>query len=199
MVKMERYQTSDLKPAGLSIRSFVENSTIVKILLKVVGVMGVSLIISDGVLTPAQSVLGAIQGLEVVKPDITTGTIVGASCGILVLLFLIQPLGTSKIASTFAPIVIVWLLFNAVFGIYNLVLHDHSVLKSVLAIFRWSISGTQWHRWLEVAWGNSSSFYRSRGNVRGPRSVQHESNSIELDVFHVSLSSSGVHWTGSFY
>jgi len=85
--------------------------------------------------------------LEVVKSDITTGTIVGTSCAILVVLFLIQPLGTTKIASTFAPIVIIWLLFNLIFGIYvctegslilenlltstqNLAVHDASVLKA---------------------------------------------------------------------
>jgi hypothetical protein len=78
----------------------------------------------------AQSVLGAVQGLNVVKPDITKATIVGTTCGILVLLFLIQPLGTTKIAVTFAPIVIIWLGFNAGFGIYNLALFDHSVLKA---------------------------------------------------------------------
>jgi len=85
---------------------------------------------SDGVLTPAQSVLGAVQGLNVVKPDITKSTIVGTTCAILILLFLIQPLGTTKIAVTFAPIVIIWLSFNAGFGIYNLVLFDYSVLKA---------------------------------------------------------------------
>jgi KUP system potassium uptake protein len=78
----------------------------------------------------AQSVLGAVQGLNVVKPDISKSTIVGTTCGILILLFLIQPLGTTKIAVTFAPIVIIWLGFNAGFGIYNLVLFDHGVLKA---------------------------------------------------------------------
>ena len=78
----------------------------------------------------AQSVLGAVQGLNVVKPDISKSTIVGTTCGILILLFLIQPLGTTKIAVTFAPIVIIWLGFNAGFGIYNLVHFDHGVLKA---------------------------------------------------------------------
>lgn len=73
---------------------------------------------TDGVLTPAQSVLGAIQGLNVVVPNITSSTIIGTTCGILVLLFIIQPLGTSKIGSLFAPIVIIWLIFNLSFGIY---------------------------------------------------------------------------------
>lgn len=62
--------------------------------------------------------------------SITTATIVGTSCAILVLLFLIQPFGTSKIGSSFAPIVILWLVLNFSFGIYNLIWHDHSVLKA---------------------------------------------------------------------
>jgi len=85
---------------------------------------------SDGVLTPAQSVLGAIQGLRVAAPDISTGTIIGVTCAILALLFLIQPFGTAKLATSFAPIVVIWLLFNGITGIYNLVLFDHTVLKA---------------------------------------------------------------------
>lgn len=99
------------------------------------GVFGVSLVMSDGVLTPAQSVLGAIQGLRVVNEDISTSTIVGTSCTILVLLFLMQPVGTAKIGSIFAPIVIIWLLFNFCFGIYNLAMFDHSVLKAFSPYF----------------------------------------------------------------
>ena len=90
---------------------------------------------SDGVLTPAQSVLGAIQGLKVVDDSITTATIVGVTCAILILLFLIQPLGISKIGSGFAPIVIIWLSFNFCFGIYNLIQFDHSVLKAFSPYF----------------------------------------------------------------
>ncbi|KAL9119991.1 MAG: hypothetical protein Q9187_003453, partial [Circinaria calcarea] len=135
MVKMERYHTGELKTSSRTLRTGIEQSMIAKAVLKVVSVLGVSLIMSDGVLTPAQSVLGAIQGLRVVSPGISTSTIIGVSCTILILLFLIQPLGTSKIASTFAPIVIVWLLFNAVFGIYNLALFDHSVLKAFSPYF----------------------------------------------------------------
>ena len=84
----------------------------------------------DGVLTPAQSVLGAIQGLTVASSSITTSTIIGVSCAILILLFLVQPFGTTKVASAWAPIVIIWLLFNFCTGIYNLAMFDHSVLKA---------------------------------------------------------------------
>lgn len=135
MIKMERCLTSDIRPSGRTLRSGMEHSWIAKTTLKFIGVLGVSLVMSDGVLTPAQSVLGAIQGLTVVKPDITSGTVIGVTCAILVLLFLIQPLGTSKIAYAFAPIVVVWLLLNFAFGIYNLVEHDHSVLKAFSPYF----------------------------------------------------------------
>ena len=75
---MERVTTNELNQSSKSTRNFMERSTFMKMLLKVVGVLGVSLVMSgmlerlwlghgtnsvlDGVLTPAQSVLGAIQG-----------------------------------------------------------------------------------------------------------------------------------------
>lgn len=132
---MERYVSTELRPPNRNVRSTIEKSIFLRRLLQTIGVLAVSMVMSDGVLTPAQSVLGAVQGLAVVKPDISTRTIVGTSCGILILLFLIQPLGTSKLASFFAPIVITWLGFNAGFGIYNLVYFDHSVLKAFSPVF----------------------------------------------------------------
>lgn len=132
---MERHLTEDMRPSNLSLRKTIEKSTFFRWLLKIIGVLAVSMVMADGVLTPAQSVLGAVQGLAVVKPDISSSTVVGTSCGILIVLFLIQPLGTTKLASTFAPIVLVWLAFNAGFGIYNLANYDWSVLKAFSPYF----------------------------------------------------------------
>ncbi|KAI1118953.1 potassium uptake protein [Nemania sp. NC0429] len=129
-VKMERHMTQDMSPGNQSVRRQMESSKFLRGLLQTIGVLAVSMVIADGILTPAQSVLGAIQGLEVVSPNISSSTIVGTSSGILVLLFAVQPLGLTKLASVFAPIVIVWLAFNASFGIYNLAKYDHSVLKA---------------------------------------------------------------------
>ena len=129
-MRIERHLTADLKPSNRTVRSAIEKSRFFRGLLKTIGVLAVSMVMSDGVLTPAQSVLGAVQGLAVVKPDLSSSTIVGTSCGILILLFLVQPFGTSKLASVFAPVVIIWLGFNGGFGIYNLVKFDHSVLKA---------------------------------------------------------------------
>lgn len=125
---MKRFNTGDLEGTGGHIRRGLEHSKFAKGLLKTVGVLAVSMVMSDGVLTPAQSVLGAVQGLNVVVPSISNAAVVGTTAGILILLFLIQPLGTSKLATAFAPVIIIWLLFNSCFGIYNLAKYDHSVL-----------------------------------------------------------------------
>lgn len=135
LVKIARYETGDLPPSNRTLRSSIERSAFTRGLLKTIGVLAVSMVIADGVLTPAQSVLGAVQGLSVVSPDISSSTIVGTSCAILVVLFCMQPLGTTKLATMFAPIVILWLAFNAGFGIYNLVMFDHSVLKAFSPYF----------------------------------------------------------------
>ncbi|GFF27110.1 potassium transporter 19 [Aspergillus lentulus] len=135
MLRMQRYATDDLQKPNLVTRNVIERSTFMKWTFKVVGVFGVSLLLADGVLTPAQSILGAIQGITVVNPELSSSTVVGVSCAILVVVFLIQPFGTSKIANTFAPIVIVWLLFNLSFGIYNLVMYDAFVLKGFSPYF----------------------------------------------------------------
>lgn len=119
-----------MRSSNRSLRATIEKSRFFRGLLKTIGVLAVSMVMADGVLTPAQSVLGAVQGLTVVKPDISSSTVVGTACGILVLLFLIQPFGTTKLASAFAPIVMVWLAFNFGFGVYNLANYDWTVLKA---------------------------------------------------------------------
>ncbi|KAF2129243.1 potassium transporter [Dothidotthia symphoricarpi CBS 119687] len=112
------------------VRSTIEKTRFFRGLLQIIGVLAVSMIIADGVLTPAQSVLAAVQGLEVASDDVSRSTIIGVTCAILVLLFLAQPFGTSRFSVVFTPIVSVWLALNAGFGIYNLTRYDHGMLKA---------------------------------------------------------------------
>ncbi len=116
-------------------------------------------------------------------PNITSSTIIGASCGILICLFLIQPLGTSKIGSSFAPIVIIWLIFNLSFGIYVsrrfcssifwLTLPEPCSLrslrtKSIQPLLRYRLVCTKQNRRMEVSWRYSPSFYWCRGIICRP-------------------------------
>ncbi|GAA5914976.1 hypothetical protein JCM6882_001949 [Rhodosporidiobolus microsporus] len=96
----------------------------VKFALFALVVFGVSLTIADGMLTPAVSVRSAVTGIAVAAPSVSdTGSIVGISCAFLVVLFLLQALGTKKIAYLFSPIVSVWLLLCAVGGAINIAKH----------------------------------------------------------------------------
>ncbi|PVI03491.1 potassium transporter [Periconia macrospinosa] len=130
LIRMERKLTNDLSRSTKTVRSTIEKTRFFRGLLKTIGVLAVSMVMADGVLTPAQSVLGAVQGLSVVKEDISRSTIVGVTCAILILLFMLQPLGISKITVVFSPVIIVWLAFNAGFGIYNLARYDYRILKA---------------------------------------------------------------------
>jgi KUP system potassium uptake protein len=135
LIGLDRRTDTELSRAGRCLRSFIETSRGAKTSLKLIGIMGVSMTLADSVLAPAQSVLGAVQGIQVVSPELGRPAIVGVTCSILVLLFLLQPLGTSKIGTFFAPIVLIWLLFNLGVGIYNLIEYDHTVLKAFSPYF----------------------------------------------------------------
>ncbi|KAJ8118539.1 hypothetical protein OPT61_g519 [Boeremia exigua] len=112
------------------VRSTIEKTTFFRYLLQAIGVFAVSMAIADGVLTPAQSVLGAVQGLNEINKNISKPTIIGVTCTILVLLFLAQPFGINRCSKAFSPIVIIWLALNSAFGMYNLARHDHGMLQA---------------------------------------------------------------------
>jgi len=76
---------------------------------------GAALLYGDGVITPAISVLSAIEGLKVVAPG-TQGLIVPAAVGILGGLFLLQSRGTGRVGFLFGPVMLLWFVAMAVLG-----------------------------------------------------------------------------------
>lgn len=130
LVRMKRWATGDMNSSGEKMRKGLESSKFARTALKLMGIFSVTMVLADGVLTPAQSVLGAVQGIQVVDPTLSIGVIIGVTDAILVFLFLLQPLGISKITVFFSPIIIIWLGFNAVYGAYNLALYDATVFKA---------------------------------------------------------------------
>lgn len=104
-------------------------------IVMVLGLFGASLLYADGVLTPAISVLGAMEGLDV--GNIGLGKfIVPVSVIILVGLFLFQKRGTAGIGAVFGPIIVVWFIVLAVLGIRGIILHPDvlSALNPIYAI-----------------------------------------------------------------
>lgn len=96
----------------------------------VLGVFGTALMYADGALTPAISVLSAVEGLEVAAPGLGR-YVVPLTLGILVALFAVQRHGTARIGSIFGPVMLVWFLTLAVLGIAQIVAEPR-VLAAVL-------------------------------------------------------------------
>jgi len=82
----------------------------------VIGLLGATLLYGDGAITPAISVLSAIEGLKVYAPQ-TERVIVPLTVAILVLLFVVQRKGTSFIGGIFGPVMLVWFIAIALLGI----------------------------------------------------------------------------------
>ena len=88
-------------------------------ILIVLGVFGAALLYGDGTITPAISVLSALEGLEVAT-DTMAPFIIPLTIVILVLLFSFQRHGTAKIGKVFGPVMLVWFATLGILGIVNL-------------------------------------------------------------------------------
>ncbi len=96
------------------------------------GYVGVSLLMGDGVITPAISILSAVEGLQLIPGmgHISVNAIVTITIVITILLFMIQSKGTDKVAASFGPIMVIW--FTALFlsGFLSMI-HNPSVVFSL--------------------------------------------------------------------
>jgi len=92
-----------------------------------VGLFGAALIYGDGAITPAISVLSALEGLTIATP-VVQPYLVPTAVAILIGLFALQPQGTSRIGRTFGPIMTVWFLCIAVLGVWGIARHPAVLL-----------------------------------------------------------------------
>ena len=111
--------------ASISIKG---NQKLRRILL-VVGVFGVALFFGDGVITPAVSVLSALEGLEVVTPA-AKPYVVPLSLAVLFLLFAVQRRGTADIGKMFGPVMVLWFTVIGIMGAVQIALNP-SVLAAI--------------------------------------------------------------------
>lgn len=101
--------------------------------LLILGVLGASLFYGDAVLTPAVTVLAAIEGLEIATSAFKP-YIVPIAVGVIISLFALQRGGTSKIGAIFGPITIVWFLVLSISGIAG-IMQNPMILKAVNPLY----------------------------------------------------------------
>ena len=101
---------------ALALRKSESAPPSVRTTITVMGLFGAALLYGDGILTPAISVLGAVEGLGVQSPALARWT-VPISLTILVALFALQSRGSARIGSLFGPVVLTWFAVIAVLGV----------------------------------------------------------------------------------
>ena len=91
-------------------------------ILGLIGIFGAALFYGDGVITPAISVLGAVEGLEVAAPSLSRFVVIIALV-ILAGMFALQRHGTDAVGKAFAPVMVVWFLVLAILGVNQIMQH----------------------------------------------------------------------------
>jgi len=93
-----------------------------KAVLAALGIFGASLFFGDSMITPAISVLSAVEGVKVAAPSVS-GLVIPITVAIIVALFLVQRLGTGAVGKIFGPVMAVWFTVLAVFGVQAIAAH----------------------------------------------------------------------------
>ncbi len=102
-------------------------------LLIVLGLLGAALVYGDGMITPAISVLSAVEGLDVATP-VFTPYLVLMTVAVLVGLFVVQGRGTGRIGQVFGPIMLLWFLAIGILGLLSIVQSPH-ILEAMNPVF----------------------------------------------------------------
>ncbi len=113
---------------ALALRTVPSGSKRAMIII-MLGVFGACMFYGDAVITPAISVLSAVEGIEVVSKDFTK-YVIPITLVILVALFILQRKGTSVVGTLFGPIMVLWFLMLALMGGHNILLNPQ-ILEAV--------------------------------------------------------------------
>lgn len=87
-----------------------------------IGMFGACMLVGESVITPAISVLSAVEGLEIIAPELKR-FIIPLTIGILIALFVIQKRGTAAVGKLFGPITLLWFISLAALGVLNIFKH----------------------------------------------------------------------------
>lgn len=113
----------------------------------VVVLIGAGLLYGDGALTPAISVLSAMEGLKTLSPDLEP-FVVPSTCVILLGLFLVQSRGTQRLGTLFGPVMMAWFSLIGILGLLEVV-REPGVVRALLPTYAWAtLTGNGIHGFL---------------------------------------------------
>jgi KUP system potassium uptake protein len=106
----------------MALASRVARSDRTKGVLGIVGIVGAGLFFGDGVITPAISILSAVEGISVISPDLNR-LVLPIALVVIAVLFLVQRHGTHAVGRAFGPIMVFWFLSLGLLGLSQIVKH----------------------------------------------------------------------------
>ncbi|KAI3935620.1 hypothetical protein MKW92_018867 [Papaver armeniacum] len=116
-------------------KRWLEATALRRNLLLILVLVGTCMVIGDGILTPAISVLSAVGGIKVDHPKMSGDVVIVVSAVILVGLFSMQHYGTDRVGWLFAPVVLLWFLLIGGIGAFNIWKYDSSVLRAFSPVY----------------------------------------------------------------
>ncbi|XP_047043079.1 potassium transporter 24-like [Lolium rigidum] len=139
-------------PRLSSVRAALERHRVLQRLLLLLALLGTCMVIGDGVLTPAVSVISAVSGLELSLDNKQHEYILlPVTCAILVGLFALQHYGTHRVGFIFAPIVCLWLLCISAIGVYNIIHWNPHVYRALSPYYMYKfLQKTQTGGWMSL-------------------------------------------------
>jgi len=112
--------------------------------LAAVGIFGAALFFGDSMITPAISVLSAVEGLKVLNPSLEV-LIIPVTAVIIVVLFAVQRRGTAAVGRIFGPVMIVWFVAIAACGVAGIA-HHPDILKALSPTYALDFLSATWAR-----------------------------------------------------
>ncbi|KAJ4710192.1 Potassium transporter [Melia azedarach] len=110
---------------------FFERSIVARRILLFIAMLGMCMLIGDGILTPAISVLSAMDGIRAPFPSVSKSLVEALSAIVLIVLFLLQKFGTSRVSFLFSPIMGAWTFSTPLVGIYSIIRHYPGIFKAL--------------------------------------------------------------------
>lgn len=102
-------------------------------MIVIIGILGAAMFYGDGMVTPAMSVLSAVEGLEIATPAFKP-FVIPLTMLVLFALFFVQRSGTAIVGAAFGPVMLIWFSTLALLGIYNVVDHP-DILRAINPLY----------------------------------------------------------------
>lgn len=159
--------------------------------MALLAVIGASLLYGDGVITPAISVLSAVEGITLASPRLSP-LVLPLTCAILVALFAIQRRGTGDVGKLFGPVMILWFTTMAGLGIYHII-QKPEILASLSPHYGVSFLPPPRHsQRVDSRLGRSGGDRRRSALCRyGP--LWNSAHSPGLDIFRLAIAGARLH------